>query len=380
MSRQGRIKGRRRLFFTLLVAGGLSIQLPALWTIGKLSGSYGLAAAGCALLSLPILLATRRPPGQWFQTRLQLLGLWPFFIWWAVCLTYLLLAPIGLLVAAVSPVTLDQALLWTGAAAIVGGVRALRRRPVVRRRDIEIADLPPGLDGYRVAQISDLHCGPFVSPAQVRRWVADVNALGADLVAVTGDLIASGDRYVTGVSEALGGLRARDGVFACMGNHDYFTDGDKLAAALETNGLNVLRNRGVVLARGDARFFLAGVDDTWSGRHDLTRALAERPPGMTTLLLSHDPDLFPGAAAAGIDLTLSGHTHGGQLAFPLAPKRWNMARIITPFTSDLYRLGDATIYVNRGLGFTGPPVRIGAAPEIALLTLRRAAASTALAA
>jgi predicted MPP superfamily phosphohydrolase len=375
-----RLRGRRRRYFTLLVTIALGIQIPALLTVGKLSGRYGLATAGCVALSLPILLATRQRPGHWFQTRRQLLGVWPFFIWWAICLTYLMLVPVGLLVAAVSPVTLDQALLGTGIAALIGGLRALRRRPVIRRREVAVVDLPAALDGYRVAQISDLHCGPFISKQQVSRWVAAVNALDPDLIAVTGDLIASGDRYVEAVADALGGLDARDGTFACMGNHDYFGDGEALAARLERNGITVLRNRGVVVGRGGGRFFLAGVDDTWSARHDLRRALAERPPGMSAVLLAHDPDLFPGAAAAGVDLTLSGHTHGGQLAFPLAPRRWNMAKMITPFTSDLYKLGESSLYVNRGLGFTGPPIRIGAAPEIAVLTLRRARPASSLAA
>jgi predicted MPP superfamily phosphohydrolase len=119
---------------------------------------------------------------------------------------------------------------------------------------------------------------------------------------------------------------------------------------------------------------VAGVDDTWTRRQDFDLALADRPAGMPTLLLAHDPALFPEAAARGVSLTLSGHTHGGQLGLPFFARKINLARLMTRFTTGFYRLGDASLYVNRGLGTTGPPVRVGVRPEIGLLTLRRARA------
>ena len=203
--------------------------------------------------------------------------------------------------------------------------------------------------------------------------------MGADLVAVTGDLITSGDGYVGPVAAALGRLRAPDGVFACMGNHDYFTDGEALARALERGGISVLRNRGVTVARGEARLYVAGVDDTWTARHDVAGAMADRPAGVPAVLLAHDPNLFPSAAANRADLVLSGHTHGGQFAVPGFARRWNLARVVTAFTSGLYHADGATLYVNRGLGTTGPPIRVGARPEIAVLTLRPAAAGQRMA-
>jgi predicted MPP superfamily phosphohydrolase len=139
----------------------------------------------------------------------------------------------------------------------------------------------------------------------------------------------------------------------------------------------VLRNRGLELRRDGAAIYLAGVDDTWSHRHDLPRALAARPPGMPAVLLAHDPVLFPEAASQGVDLVLSGHTHGGQVAVPLLARKLNLARLITRFTSGLYKSGNSTLYVNRGLGTTGPPVRLAVAPEIAVLTLRRSTNDTA---
>jgi predicted MPP superfamily phosphohydrolase len=204
----------------------------------------------------------------------------------------------------------------------------------------------------------------------VRRWVDRLNALKPDLVAVTGDLITSGDAFIDEVADALAGLRARDGVFACMGNHDYFGDAPRLVEALSAGGLAVLRNAGCVIERAGARLFVAGVDDTWTGQADVARAVADRPPDAHTILLAHDPNLFPEAARLGVTLTLSGHTHGGQLAIPGLSRRFNLARIMTRFSSGLYRAGSSLLYVNRGSGTTGPPIRLGTRPEIALITLR----------
>jgi predicted MPP superfamily phosphohydrolase len=163
-----------------------------------------------------------------------------------------------------------------------------------------------------------------------------------------------------------------------MGNHDYFTDGEGMVRALEGAGLTVLRNRGVDIQRDDGVLHVAGVDDTWTRRADVSRALAARRPGTPVVMLAHDPELFAAAVDHGVDLTLAGHTHGGQLGVPLFARKLNLARLLTPLTSGFYRVGKATLYVNRGLGTTGPPVRLGVAPEIALFTLRRApAAATA---
>src|SRR5205823_9100323 len=155
-----------------------------------------------------------------------------------------------------------------------------------------------------------------------------------------------------------------DGVFACLGNHDYFGDAERLVAALEAAGVRVLRNQWQLVGGGDQRIVIAGVDDTWAGRADLPRALARRPADVFTLLLAHDPDLFEEAAAHAVPLTLSGHTHGGQLAVPFAAQRWNLARLITRFTAGLYRDGKSVLYVNRGAGTTGPPIRLGVPSEI----------------
>jgi hypothetical protein len=352
----------------------LGAQIPGILTLGRLVGGYRLVLAGAALVTLPFVYSTLTNP---FQHRIKsrarlLLTQWPFYVWWTVCLTHFLFAPLGLIVAALSPLSLSQALAGAGVLSVIAGLAGLRRTPRIVAQRIAVVDLPPELEGYRIAQLSDVHCGPFTPPERVRRWVARANALGADLIAVTGDLITSGEDYVGAVAAELGALRAPDGVLGCMGNHDYFADGDQLAEALERHGMNVLRNRGVIVARGAARLYVAGVDDTWTRRQDVPAALRARPANAPVVLLAHDPSLFVEAAAHGVDLTLSGHTHGGQVAVPGATRRLNLARIITPYTAGFFHQGRSTLHVSRGLGTTGPPVRLGARPEIALLELRRA--------
>lgn len=290
--------------------------------------------------------------------------------WWSACLVFdLLMLPAALAIRAGAP----SGVTWgmAGAVALVMGSDAVLGRPRLRRRTVRVEGLPPELDGYRIGQLSDVHCGAHVPEEKVAGWVSRLNGLGLDLVTVTGDLITHGSSHVEAVARALGGLRAKDGAFACMGNHDYFTDGEHLVRELERNGLTVLRNRGVVVERGEASLYVAGVDDTWTSRHNLERALAARPEGAPTVLLAHDPDLFPQAQARGVELTLSGHTHGGQLGVP-GVRRWSLARFMTRWTAGLYRQGRSWLYVNRGAGTTGPPVRLGAPPELAVITLRRA--------
>jgi predicted MPP superfamily phosphohydrolase len=366
---------RRPLRFAAIIGlFALGAQVPALLALMRLSGSVAAPLGGAALVTLPFLWsAVTNPFDRRPRPRLQTLLLqWPFYLWWTVCLTFIFFAPPALLVALVTPVSLDRALAVAGAVSVIAGLAALRRSPRIVTHRVAIAGLPEDLEGYRIAQLSDLHCGPFTPRERVRRWVARANALGPDLFAVTGDLIASGSQFVGPVAEELAELRARDGVVGCMGNHDYFTDGEELVRALERGGMTVLRNRGLTIARGAARLYVAGVDDTWTRRHDVAAALRARPAGTPAVLLAHDPDLFVEAAAHGVDLTLSGHTHGGQIAVPGATRRWNAARVLTRFTAGLFQQGSSVLYVSRGLGTTGPPVRLGARPEIAVIELRRA--------
>ncbi|HVZ72118.1 MAG TPA: metallophosphoesterase [Polyangia bacterium] len=370
----GRPGGARRRFIASIIAIGAALQLPLIWAIGRLTGHPVLGASIALLLTggfLSGVLAAPAALGDPSPARLYLV-MWPFFVWWTWSLVFAVATPVIIVATLVAGAALDTAVAVALVASVVVATGAFVHRVRIKRRDVTIAGLPAAFDGYRIVQLSDLHCGPFASGRRVARWVKRANRLEGDLVAVTGDLIASGPAFVRTVARELGALAARDGVFAVMGNHDYFVEGEVMADALDEAGLAVLRNRGASLTRGDARLFVAGVDDTWTGRHDVARALEERPEGVTTVLLAHDPALFPEAVERGVDLTLSGHTHGGQLGVPFATRRWNLARLVTPFTTGVYRTGNSTLYVNNGLGTTGLPIRLLVPPEIAVITLRSA--------
>jgi predicted MPP superfamily phosphohydrolase len=366
------VRRRRTRFLPLLLIATVPVQIPLVATLGRLTHSPLLVTAVAAVMTVAFLLAWRSPFSDAPRGPLTRgLVLRPFFVYWATCVVAWVALPVGAVAAhALGPPALFAAL----GVSLVGGLAGNFRQPRLVRREVTISGLPSALDGYTIAQLSDVHCGPYTPPEEVARWVERVNALDADLVAVTGDLITSGDRYTEAVATVLGALRGRDGVFACMGNHDYFADGERFARRLAASGLRVLRNEGTVIRRGEAALFVGGVDDTWTGRADVERALRRRPDGVTSLLLAHDPNLFPQAAAEGVSLTLSGHTHGGQIAVPVPglARRWTLARMITRYPAGIYRTGASTLYVSRGAGFTGPPVRIGAPAEITLIVLRAA--------
>ncbi|MEZ4302657.1 MAG: metallophosphoesterase [Polyangiaceae bacterium] len=250
------------------------------------------------------------------------------------------------------------------------GVRA--RRPRVARVEVAVRGLAEGLDGYTIAQLSDLHVGSFVSRRRADRWVRAANAEAPDLVALTGDYVTSGVAFHEMIADVLAGLRARDGVIAVLGNHDYFGGGEPLASLVKERGVVLLRNARHTVQRGEASLEVAGVDDTWTRRADVEATMRGWEGGRTLIALAHDPALFPDLARHGAALVLSGHTHWGQIGVPFASARYNIARRVFRFSAGLYRDGDAALYVSPGLGTTGPPVRFGSAPEITVLVLRRA--------
>lgn len=252
------------------------------------------------------------------------------------------------------------------------GSTAGRAFAVVTRREVRVRGLPRALDGLRVAQLSDVHCGPYVPRWMYRRWAARASGLGADVIALTGDLITAGEGYLDDVRDFVAHLRAPHGVVACMGNHDYFGTVSGVADAVTAGGARLLRNESFALARDGAALWIAGIDDRWTKRDDLDAALRGVPEGAAVMLLAHDPASFPEAARRGVSLVLSGHTHGGQFGLPGWFERVNLARVITRFTAGLFYVDESALYVNRGIGTTGPPVRVGMWPEVSLLTLRSA--------
>jgi predicted MPP superfamily phosphohydrolase len=356
---------RRQIVLSL----AFGLQLPALFLIQAIAGWWCIpVVAAAVVLSLsfvrsldgPYLIQPKSPKHLY-------LGLWPFFAWWAGCLAAvplaLIIIPVGLLVGHFA-----WAVIAVLAVAAVTGLRAVVRTPRVHEVEVAFADLPDELDGYRIAQISDVHCGVFAPEARVASWARQTTALGADLIAVTGDLIVRGAEYVDAVARGLGELAAPDGVYVAMGNHDYWGGGEPLVQALEHEGMVVLRNSSRVLRE---RLFLAGVDDSWSGRSQPMAALDRKPAGGFSVLLAHDPDDFDEAVKHGARLVLSGHTHGGQLGVPFFTQRWNAARFAHQYSLGHYRKDGASLYVNAGIGTSGPPIRIGVRAEIAVITLRK---------
>lgn len=240
----------------------------------------------------------------------------------------------------------------------------------VTERDVFLRGLPEAFEGFRVAQVTDVHHSRLVPLAEVRRVVELANAARPDLVVMTGDYTTARRNYIEPCAEALGELRAPEGVWAVLGNHDHYNDGELTARALERRGVRVLSNANTTLRRGADALQLAGVDDWSWGKADWGRTLRGVDTARPTLLLSHEPAVFDFPEARGLSLTLSGHTHGGQICLPLvgAP-----ARFVEGFRylRGLYERDGAQLYVSRGTGMIGLPVRLGARPEVALLRLRR---------
>ena len=254
------------------------------------------------------------------------------------------------------------------------GVSSALRPPRLRRVEVRLPRWPTGLDGFRVVQISDIHIGPILGRGFAEHLTQRVNALEADLVAVTGDLVDGSVKRLAGEVAPFAGLRARHGVFFVTGNHDHYSGARAWAAQATKLGMRVLRNERAEVRDGDDVFDVVGVDDHRGNyldpnqREDLDRALEGRDPDRPALLLAHDPTTFRRAASRGIDLQLSGHTHGGQIW----PFRY-LVRIAIAHLDGLYREGSSQLYVSRGAGFWGPPMRILAPAEITEIVLRSGA-------
>jgi predicted MPP superfamily phosphohydrolase len=250
-------------------------------------------------------------------------------------------------------------------------------RPRIRRLELALARLPAALDGFTIAQLTDLH----LSARRGGRWLAGIvartNALAPELVAITGDLVDGSVEALGEAAAPLADLRAPAGVFFVTGNHDYYSGVEPWIAALRRLGVRVLRNERAAVGRGEATFDLAGVDDYSAGQlapghgPDFARALRDRDHGRALVLLAHQPKAIFEAAAEGVDLVLSGHTHGGGQLWPFK----YLVRLQQPYTSGLVRVGETLLYVSEGTGYWGPPMRLGTRAEITLVTLRAARAT-----
>lgn len=238
----------------------------------------------------------------------------------------------------------------------------------VEHRPIHLRRLPGVFDGLRVVHLSDFHHSPFTSREQIERAVETANRLQPDIIALTGDYISHERRFAAPCAELLGRLKARYGVFAVLGNHDHWTDAALITDLFRAEGINVLINQGMRFEQRAEAFWLAGVDDTMVGLEDLSLALAGSREEEMKLVLAHNPIILRRAARAGVDLVLSGHTHGGQVT--LRSERSASGKPRRRLLRGLGRQGETQIYVTRGLGTVVLPIRYGCPPEVSLLELR----------
>lgn len=379
------------LFFAVvtLVVGGVHsylwqrlVRAPDLGPTGYRWGS--LLFIGLALLTpvgMGVSRALPRPASSW--------AAWIAYSWMgvAVLLFFLLLGSevirggVHAAIAARS-IPFDPArrtLLSRGIAGVVGllavgltgvGVASALGQVGLRHVRVPLRRLPRSISGFRIAQLSDVHIGPTIGRAFLKGVVDRVNALEPDMVVITGDLVDGSVAELREEVAPLGELRAKHGIFFVTGNHEYYSGVDEWIEELGRLGIRVLRNEHVRIGDGDDGFDLAGVDDWSAGRYghghgpDLDRALAGRDPGREVVLLAHQPKQIADASAKGVGLQLSGHTHGGQI-FP-----WNfLVSLDQPYIAGLALHGDTHIYVSRGTGYWGPPMRVAAPSEIAVVEL-----------
>lgn len=269
-----------------------------------------------------------------------------------------------------------------GALGVVGDATFFEaNRPKVVSIEIPLSRLPQSWDGLRIAQLSDLHYDPHFSAVPIAKAVDLVNGLQPDLIVLTGDFVTApisagrsrntrAAKMIEPCAQLIAQMRAQLGLHACMGNHDVGTDEAHISAVLQSHGISVLRNRSIPLERNGARLWLGGLNDVLEGKHDLKQTLKGVPKPEPVVLMVHEPDYA--AYVQDVDLQLSGHSHGGQIRFPLlgAPILPVMGRM---YPQGLRRIGPLTLYTNVGIGTILLPMRLNCPPEVTLITLRASA-------
>lgn len=265
------------------------------------------------------------------------------------------------------------AALFVAPVAVVGyGVFVERTNIRMREQKIVISGLAEDLDGLRIVQLTDIHLSPFLSERELAHCVGMANETNAHLALVTGDMISVNRDPLDACLKHLSGLRSEAGIFGCLGNHEIYANCEDYATEQGARlGIRYLRLKSAKLKFGGALMNLAGVDYQRFRAPYLVGAEKLVQPGVFNVLLSHNPDVFPDAVRQGYDLTIAGHTHGGQVRVEILREDMNIARFFTPYVDGLYQQGGKTIFVSRGIGTIGLPARLGAPPEVALLRLCR---------
>lgn len=239
----------------------------------------------------------------------------------------------------------------------------------LERITVSLKRLPKKLDGFKIIHLSDIHHSPFTSFDHIARTVKIANRLNPDMFVLTGDYVSHETEYIRPVAELMGALRAEFGTHACLGNHDHWTDPAAVTTAFRENGINMMINEGMRFEARGGSFWLAGVDDHMVGKTDIAAALKGSYPDEMKLLLAHNPIIFRKSVRNGVDLTLSGHTHGGQVR--VRDRQRGLIRR-RKLSNGLHSRYDSQIYITRGIGTVVLPVRYQCPPEITMLELRSA--------
>ena len=380
-----RRRARRAIRFTLIITGILLLLFGVPWWLLIVAGNHwpgavtaaGTAVFAGALAAFPVLMFTghgRRHRDRAARVADTMLGvIWVLFAW---SVLGLLTGPVLWLAGVADPVrsrAVTAVVTLIALILLLWGYAEAMRVPRIRRIEVTLARLGRGLDGLRLVLLTDTHYGPFDRARWSRRVVEAVNRLDADVVAHTGD-IADGEVAQRRAQAApLGDVRATLARVYVTGNHEYFSGAQRWVEHMASLGWEALHNRHVVVRRGGDALVIAGVDDRTAagsgvpGHHaDHEAALAGADAALPVLLLAHQPAQIAGAVAHGVDLQISGHTHGGQI-WPFH----HLVRLDQPVLQGLTRHSERTqLYTSRGTGFWGPPFRVFAPSEITLITLR----------
>jgi predicted MPP superfamily phosphohydrolase len=258
------------------------------------------------------------------------------------------------------------------------GIWSAERLPLVTRRTLFFPDLPAGLDGITIAHLSDVHAGIHMEREKMEAIVAQTSALRPDLIVQTGDMIDIAVSYIPDYVRAFRDLQAPLGVVTVLGNHDRYTGEEAVIRGVRDAGQSFVQNGAHVVERNGTPLALVGIDDPRNWRvddpqdADVGMALRRTPPGVFKILLAHRPGAFDSAAPRGVPLTLAGHIHGGQIYLPVIG--WSAGRLITKYVMGHFQQGASQLYVSRGIGVVGVPIRVFVPPEIVLLELRRGTA------